>query len=146
MTHTPPAARSPWPRAAALLLLPSGRAVTLARGDVLLASGVAEAVAASVVPAGQAAWLAAAEWRSPGAKPRLRQLRRVVMGEGEWAEAATAYIEAWTARTQVATRALGRAAPVRRRARVDPTPSREPPAAASALPPYLRSSGSRRRR
>lgn len=129
---------SHWPRTAALLLLPGGRFVTLGRGDVLLAVGVVEAVSAGVVPARLAAWLVAAEWRSPRGVPRLRRLRRVVEGEGDWAEAAAAFIAQWTARTQVAPRALCRPAPVRRRAVRNGRASDQPQTAPSNLPPYLR--------
>lgn len=90
-----------WPQTRALLLLADGRAVVLARGNVLLAPGVVEAVAASLVPAGQAAWLTAAEFRHPGGRPRLRRLRQVIEGAGTWDAAAAAFIGAWMARTPV---------------------------------------------
>jgi hypothetical protein len=128
MQDSPARPNWPWPRTSALLVTPGGHAVTLSRGDVLLAAGVIEAVAATIVPAGQAAWLAAAEWRSPGARPRLRRLRRVTEGEGVWAEAAAALIAAWAARTQRAPREPCRSAQVRRQPARDPRPLEQPPA------------------
>lgn len=98
---TPSPLPAAWPQTRAILLLADGRAVVLARGNVLLAPGVVEAVAASLEPAGQAAWLTAAEFRHPGGRPRLRRLRQVIEGAGTWDAAAAAFIGAWMARTPV---------------------------------------------
>src|SRR5690349_21474770 len=97
--HGPMAAKR---TTAALLLIAGARAVVLSRGGAILLPGIAEAVAATAVPAGSAAWLVPAEWRSPNGRPRLRKLCRLLDGEGDWTDAAAAFIAAWASRTRVA--------------------------------------------